>query len=151
MLPAMAGGAGAAYPTVESTVGGTPLVRLQRLFHPELARRGNVVLCKLEGANAPVPGYIHAVHDYTPRAPASSRAACSWQICRVRRSGPSHSRPHALPPGNNPAGSVKDRPALSMIQEAEREGRIKPGQTLIEATSGAAGPPVPDRLSWPVF
>jgi cysteine synthase len=39
--------------------------------------------------------------------------------------------------GNNPAGSVKDRPALFMIQEAEREGRIKPGQTLIEATSGA--------------
>ncbi len=39
--------------------------------------------------------------------------------------------------GNNPAGSVKDRPALSMIQEAEKEGRIKPGDTLIEATSGA--------------
>ena len=39
--------------------------------------------------------------------------------------------------GNNPAGSVKDRPALSMIQEAERAGRIKPGDTLIEATSGA--------------
>ena len=38
--------------------------------------------------------------------------------------------------GNNPAGSVKDRPALFMISEAEREGRIKPGQTLIEATSG---------------
>jgi hypothetical protein len=75
-----------AYPTVEDTVGNTPLVRLQRL--PQGLRLGsNVILCKLEG--------------------------------------------------NNPAGSVKDRPALSMIQEAEREGRIKPGDTLIEATSGA--------------
>ena len=41
--------------------------------------------------------------------------------------------------GNNPAGSVKDRPALSMIQEAERRGEIKPGDTLIEATSGNTG------------
>ncbi|MGQ7275584.1 cysteine synthase CysM [Marinobacter sp. V034] len=41
--------------------------------------------------------------------------------------------------GNNPAGSVKDRPAISMIQEAERRGDIKPGDTLIEATSGNTG------------
>lgn len=41
--------------------------------------------------------------------------------------------------GNNPAGSVKDRPAVSMIQEAERRGEIKPGDTLIEATSGNTG------------
>ncbi len=41
--------------------------------------------------------------------------------------------------GNNPAGSVKDRPALSMIQLAERRGEIKPGDTLIEATSGNTG------------
>ena len=41
--------------------------------------------------------------------------------------------------GNNPAGSVKDRPALSMILQAERRGRIKPGDTLIEATSGNTG------------
>ena len=41
--------------------------------------------------------------------------------------------------GNNPAGSVKDRPALSMIQEAERRGEISPGDTLIEATSGNTG------------
>jgi cysteine synthase B len=41
--------------------------------------------------------------------------------------------------GNNPAGSVKDRPALSMIREAELRGDIKPGDTLIEATSGNTG------------
>ncbi|HUQ27563.1 MAG TPA: cysteine synthase CysM [Usitatibacter sp.] len=41
--------------------------------------------------------------------------------------------------GNNPAGSVKDRPALSMILGAERRGEIKPGDTLIEATSGNTG------------
>lgn len=41
--------------------------------------------------------------------------------------------------GNNPAGSVKDRPALNMIRQAEACGRIRPGDTLIEATSGNTG------------
>ncbi len=41
--------------------------------------------------------------------------------------------------GNNPAGSVKDRPALSMLVEAEKRGEIKPGDTLVEATSGNTG------------
>src|SRR5437868_11440115 len=41
--------------------------------------------------------------------------------------------------GNNPAGSVKDRPALAMIVEAEKRGTIRPGDTLIEATSGNTG------------
>ena len=75
------------YPTIESTIGGTPLVRLQRLA--EDAAPGTVVLAKLEG--------------------------------------------------NNPAGSVKDRPALSMILRAEERGDIRPGDTLIEATSGNTG------------
>lgn len=74
-----------AYPTVESLIGNTPLVRLQRLS----GDTSNTVLVKLEG--------------------------------------------------NNPAGSVKDRPALSMIQRAEARGDIKPGDTLIEATSGNTG------------
>src|SRR5690349_24974879 len=41
--------------------------------------------------------------------------------------------------GNNPAGSVKDRPAMSMIRRAQERGQIKPGDTLIEATSGNTG------------
>ena len=79
--------AGAA--TVESTIGNTPLVRLQRMPGPQVARRGTVVLAKLEG--------------------------------------------------NNPGGSVKDRPALSMIRRAQERGEIKPGDRLIEATSGNTG------------
>ena len=79
----------AAYPTLEDTIGATPLVRLQRLPGAEQAARGNLILAKLEG--------------------------------------------------NNPAGSVKDRPAISMIRRAEERGDIRPGNTLIEATSGNTG------------
>jgi len=77
------------YPTIEDTIGHTPLVRLQRLPGAANAARGNLVLGKLEG--------------------------------------------------NNPAGSVKDRPALAMIAKAEARGDIRPGDTLIEATSGNTG------------
>jgi len=73
------------YPTIESFVGNTPLVRLQRLP----GDTSNIILAKLEG--------------------------------------------------NNPAGSVKDRPAMSMIRHAEQRGEIMPGDTLIEATSGNTG------------
>ncbi len=73
------------YSTIESFVGNTPLVRLQRL----IKQGSNTVLVKLEG--------------------------------------------------NNPAGSVKDRPAISMIKHAEARGEIKPGDCLIEATSGNTG------------
>jgi len=79
----------AALRTLEQCIGETPLVRLQRLPGEEIARRGNVVLAKLEG--------------------------------------------------NNPAGSVKDRPAISMVRRAEQRGTIKPGDTLIEPTSGNTG------------
>lgn len=73
------------FPTIESYVGQTPLVRLQRLA----SHTSSTVLVKLEG--------------------------------------------------NNPAGSVKDRPALNMILQAEASGRIKPGDCIIEATSGNTG------------
>ncbi|NLP32548.1 MAG: cysteine synthase CysM [Oligella ureolytica] len=77
------------YPTIDQTVGNTPLVRLQRI--PQLFGIADdvVILAKLEGSN--------------------------------------------------PAGSVKDRPVLKMIAEAEERGQIKPGDTLIEATSGNTG------------
>lgn len=73
------------FPTIESCIGATPLVRLQRLH----GMGSNTILAKLEG--------------------------------------------------NNPAGSVKDRPAMNMINQAEQRGDISPGDTLIEATSGNTG------------
>lgn len=73
------------YPTIESCIGNTPLVRLQRLP----GQTSNTILAKLEG--------------------------------------------------NNPAGSVKDRPVASMIRHAQQRGDIQPGDTLIEATSGNTG------------
>jgi len=78
-----------AYPSIEDSVGNTPLVRLKRIPGPAGELNGNTILAKLEG--------------------------------------------------NNPAGSVKDRPALSMVVRAEQRGTIKPGDTLIEATSGNTG------------
>ena len=77
------------YPTIDHTIGNTPLARLQRLPGLGNTKRNNIILGKLEG--------------------------------------------------NNPAGSVKDRPAYSMIVRAEERGEIKPGDTLIEATSGNTG------------
>ena len=75
--------------TIEDFIGETPLARLQRLPGEENARRGNVILAKLEG--------------------------------------------------NNPAGSVKDRPAISMVRRAEARGTIGRGDVLIEPTSGNTG------------
>jgi S-sulfo-L-cysteine synthase (O-acetyl-L-serine-dependent) len=61
-------------------------------------------------------------------------------LVRLQRlPGPTGNRILVKLEGNNPAGSVKDRPALYMIQQAEKRGEIRPGDTLIEATSGNTG------------
>ena len=65
-------------------------------------------------------------------------------LVRLQRMGAEHNRQHSNVvlgklEGNNPAGSVKDRAALSMIARAQERGDIKPGDTLIEATSGNTG------------
>ena len=61
-------------------------------------------------------------------------------LVRLQRLNPNNSNQVLVKlEGNNPAGSVKDRPALNMIQQAEARGEIKPGDTLIEATSGNTG------------
>ena len=77
------------FPSIEQTIGNTPLVRLQRIAGDDNLRRNNIILGKLEG--------------------------------------------------NNPGGSVKDRAAWSMVARAAERGQIKPGDRLVEATSGNTG------------
>jgi len=60
-------------------------------------------------------------------------------LVRLQRMVPNNNIIMVKLEGNNPAGSVKDRPAMSMIQRAQARGDIKPGDTLIEATSGNTG------------
>ena len=68
---------------------------------------------------------IHTLADFVGNTP----------LVRLQRiPGPSSSTILVKLEGNNPAGSVKDRPALSMIKHAEARGDIRPGDTLIEAT-----------------
>jgi len=58
---------------------------------------------------------------------------------RLNRIAPKHVRLYVKAEFFNPAGSVKDRLAISIIEQAERSGALKPGQTVVEATSGNTG------------
>jgi len=58
---------------------------------------------------------------------------------RINRIAPKHVNVFVKAEAFNPGGSVKDRLALNIIEAAEREGRLKPGQTVVEATSGNTG------------
>ncbi len=82
--------------------------------------------------------------ETTPRYPTLEDVIGNTPLVRlVRLPGPDNERRGNVIlgklEGNNPAGSVKDRPAISMIRRAEERGEIKPGDTLIEATSGNTG------------
>lgn len=73
-------------------------------------------------------------------APSLADFIGNTPLAQLRRlPGVGSNRLFAKLEGNNPAGSVKDRPAYSMIQRAEERGEIKPGDTLVEATSGNTG------------
>ena len=60
-------------------------------------------------------------------------------IVQLRKFSPPHATIYAKVEAFNPMGSVKDRLALAVIEDAERSGALKPGQTVIEATSGNTG------------
>ena len=83
-----------------------------------------------------------AVLRYTPRMewPTLEQFVGNTPLVRLQRiPGATSNVILAKLEGNNPAGSVKDRPALSMIEQAQQRGDIAPGDTLIEATSGNTG------------
>ena len=60
-------------------------------------------------------------------------------IVRINRLGPANQNIYAKVESFNPLGSVKDRLAIAVIQDAEKSGKLRPGQTVVEATSGNTG------------
>lgn len=74
-----------------------------------------------------------------PSYPTVLEAVGNTPLIKLTRMGTGRNTILMKCEGNNPAGSVKDRPALSMIRRAQEAGRIRPGDTLIEATSGNTG------------
>jgi len=60
-------------------------------------------------------------------------------VVRINKLGPKHVNLYAKVESFNPMGSVKDRLALGVIEDAERSGELQPGQTIVEATSGNTG------------
>jgi cysteine synthase B len=78
--------------------------------------------------------------NHNQKYPTIEQCIGNTPLIRLQRLGANTSNTILLKlEGNNPAGSVKDRPAISMINHAEARGDIKPGDTLIEATSGNTG------------
>jgi cysteine synthase len=65
-------------------------------------------------------------------------------IVKLHRVAPKHVTLYAKVESFNPGGSVKDRLALAIVLDAERRGTLKPGQTIVEATSGNTGVPLPE-------
>src|ERR1700730_6987104 len=61
------------------------------------------------------------------------------QVVRIQKIAPAHAALYVKLKDLNPMGSVQDRLALGVIEDAERTGRLKPGQTIVEATSGNTG------------
>lgn len=84
---------------------------------------------------------VHELGLSISKTPTMEDYVGETPLVRLQRMVPAHSKSMVLCKleGNNPAGSVKDRAALSMITRAEASGRIQPGDTLIEATSGNTG------------
>lgn len=92
------------------------------------------------GLAKPIHNHTEAVMDDKLRYPTIADFVGNTPLVRLQRlPGDTSNIILGKLEGNNPAGSVKDRPALSMIQHAETRGEIQPGDTLIEATSGNTG------------
>ena len=78
-------------------------------------------------------------HSFTAPHFSLDAVVGSTPLVRLQRLNSSQATVLVKLEGNNPAGSVKDRPEYNMIVQADRRGTIKPGDTLIEATSGNTG------------
>ena len=99
-----------------------------------------MLLCQYHRANPNNFDMMAAMKDQNPEFPTIEDFVGNTPLVRLQRiPGDTSNTILVKLEGNNPAGSVKDRPALSMIQQAEDRGDIKPGDTLIEATSGNTG------------
>ena len=97
-------------------------------------------LCQYHRANFSNFDMMAVMKDQIPEFPTIEDFVGNTPLVRLQRiPGDTSNTILVKLEGNNPAGSVKDRPALSMIQQAEDRGDIKPGDTLIEATSGNTG------------
>lgn len=94
----------------------------------------------LQTTTAPVSDLGHQpAASFTTHTVALADCVGHTPLVELSRFSPTSAKLLAKLEGNNPAGSVKDRPAFNMISQAEQRGTIQPGDTLIEATSGNTG------------